>query len=127
MDAAPALASGVCANRFLFSTRRFLMSVPRFLAKWLRGGGRRRRMAARQSARPRLCVEALDNRLLLSANYLQTNLVSDLPGLAQLLDPTLKNPWGISLAPSAGAFWVSSNGGGVSELYLGDVNGNPLS
>jgi uncharacterized protein (TIGR03118 family) len=53
--------------------------------------------------------------------------VSDLPGLARLLDPTLKNPWGISLSPNGGAFWVSSNGGGVSELYLGDVNGNPLS
>src|SRR5262249_14190953 len=47
--------------------------------------------------------------------------------LARLLDPTLKNPWGMSLAPSSGAFWVSSNGGGVSELYLGDVNGNPIS
>jgi uncharacterized protein (TIGR03118 family) len=63
----------------------------------------------------------------MSANFLQTNLVSDLPGLARLVDPTLHNAWGISLSPNGWAFWVSSNGGGVSELYLGDVNGNPLS
>ena len=55
------------------------------------------------------------------ADFIQTNLVSDLPGLAQVLDPTLKNPWGISLSPNGGAFWVSSNGGGLSELYLARV------
>src|SRR5207247_4084845 len=60
------------------------------------------------------------------ANFLQTNLVSDLPGVAQIQDPTLVNPWGISLAPSSGAFWVSATGTGLSELYLGDVNGGPV-
>ena len=30
-------------------------------------------------------------------NFLQTNLVSDLPGLAKITDPDLVNPWGISL------------------------------
>jgi uncharacterized protein (TIGR03118 family) len=74
-----------------------------------------------------LAVEALEDRYLMSANFLQTNLVSDLPGLARLLDPTLKNAGGISLSPNGGAFWVSSNGTGVSELYLGDLNGNPIS
>jgi uncharacterized protein (TIGR03118 family) len=72
-------------------------------------------------------VEALEERSLMSANFLQTNLASDLPGLAQLQDPTLKNAWGISLSPNGGAFWISSNGGGVSELYLGDLNGNSIS
>src|SRR5260221_349731 len=81
---------------------------------------------ARQPARPRLALEALEDRSLMSANFLQTNLASDLPGLAQFQDPTLKNAWGISLSPNGGAFWVSSNGGGVSELYLGDLNGNPI-
>jgi len=27
--------------------------------------------------------------------YLQTNLVSDIPGIAQSTDPNLKNPWGV--------------------------------
>jgi len=30
------------------------------------------------------------------AQYTQTNLVSDIPGLATITDPTLLNPWGIS-------------------------------
>jgi uncharacterized protein (TIGR03118 family) len=47
---------------------------------------------------------------------LQTNLVSDLPGVAQFQDPNLVNPWGIS--ESAGSpFWVSDNNAGVSTLY----------
>ena len=35
----------------------------------------------------RLRVEALEDRCLLDGNVLQTNLVSDLPGVAQTLDP----------------------------------------
>ncbi|HEV3005711.1 MAG TPA: TIGR03118 family protein [Pirellulales bacterium] len=58
--------------------------------------------------------------------FQQINLVSDQAGVAQNLDPTLVNAWGISAAPNSGAFWVSSNGGGLSELYLGDVNGSAL-
>ncbi len=44
-----------------------------------------------------------------------TKLVSDLPG-AQITDPNLVNPWGIS-ASGAGPFWVSNNGTGTSTLY----------
>ena len=29
--------------------------------------------------------------------YFQSNLVSDIPGLAVITDPNLVNPWGISL------------------------------
>ena len=46
-------------------------------------------------------------------DYRQTNLVSDIPGLAAHTDPNLVNPWGIS--ESAGSpFWISDNGTGVS-------------
>src|SRR5262249_25088951 len=75
---------------------------------------------------PRLSVERLDERSLPSANFLQTNLVSDLPGLAQIVDNTLHGAQGISLSPNGGAFWVSSTGGNVSELYLGDIDGVPI-
>src|SRR4051794_4941482 len=47
-----------------------------------------------------------------------TNLVTDdqAANPAQITDPFLKNPWGIS--HSAGSpFWVSDNGTGVSTLY----------
>ena len=50
--------------------------------------------------------------------FSQTNLVSDIPGLAQTLDPQLLNPWGISFTPTS-PFWVSDAGTGVSTLYNG--------
>jgi uncharacterized protein (TIGR03118 family) len=50
------------------------------------------------------------------AAFLQTNLVSDIPGLANNLDPNLKNPWGISFSPTS-PFWVSDQVTGVATLY----------
>jgi uncharacterized protein (TIGR03118 family) len=47
---------------------------------------------------------------------LQTNLVSDLPGVADLTDPNLVNPWGIS-ENTASPFWLSDNNAGLSTLY----------
>jgi uncharacterized protein (TIGR03118 family) len=61
-------------------------------------------------------VEALEDRRLLAGNVLQTNLVSDLPGVAQTLDPQLVNPWGISES-SGSPFWISDNNSGLSTLY----------
>ncbi len=47
---------------------------------------------------------------------LQTNLVSDLPGVADVTDPNLVNPWGIS--ESGGSpFWIADNNSGLSTLY----------
>src|SRR5262245_40636663 len=40
--------------------------------------------------------------------------------------PTLVNAWGIALNP-AGPFWISSQGQDLSEVYVGDVNGSPIS
>jgi uncharacterized protein (TIGR03118 family) len=51
-----------------------------------------------------------------AAAYLQTDLVSDIPGLATITDPNLVNPWGISHGPST-PFWVSDQGTGVATLY----------
>src|SRR6185437_9244108 len=62
-----------------------------------------------------------------SSGYLQLNLVSDQAGDGLIVDPNLVNPWGISLPPSAGAFWVSDNGADVATLYMGDVAGSPFS
>jgi uncharacterized protein (TIGR03118 family) len=51
-------------------------------------------------------------------DFIQTNLVSDIPGEAALTDPNLVNPWGIAASPSS-PFWISDNGTGVSTLYTG--------
>ncbi len=55
---------------------------------------------------------------------LQTNLVSDLPGVAAVADPNLVNPWGISES-AASPFWISDNGAGVSTLYSVPGTGSP--
>jgi uncharacterized protein (TIGR03118 family) len=58
-----------------------------------------------------------DNRAVASQpGYVQTNLVSDIPGLAQLTDPNLRNPWGMSFSDT-GLFSVSDTKANVSTLY----------
>jgi uncharacterized protein (TIGR03118 family) len=54
-----------------------------------------------------------------------TNLVTDDQSVnsAQITDPFLKNPWGISHSAGS-AFWVSDNGTGVSTLYTVDPTTN---
>jgi uncharacterized protein (TIGR03118 family) len=52
--------------------------------------------------------------------YFQQNLVSDLPGVADRIDPNLVNPWGIAFGPTT-PFWIADNHTGVSTVY--DSNG----
>ena len=47
---------------------------------------------------------------------LQTNLVSDLAGVAAVQDPNLVNSWGISES-SGSPFWISDNNAAVATLY----------
>jgi uncharacterized protein (TIGR03118 family) len=56
--------------------------------------------------------------------YLQTNLVSDLAGMAAHTDSNLVNPWGIASSTNS-PFWVADNHTGVSTLY--DASGTPSS
>ena len=59
-------------------------------------------------------------------NYAQTNLVSDENDpdyMAQRLDATLVNPWGIAVNPN-GPIWIASEGSGMSQVY--DKMGNQL-
>jgi uncharacterized protein (TIGR03118 family) len=58
------------------------------------------------------------NALTTPLGYSQTNLVSDIPGLAANTDPNLKNPWGISFGATS-PFWVSDNATGLATLYNG--------
>ncbi len=51
-------------------------------------------------------------------SYIQTNLVSDLAGVAEHQDTDLVNPWGIVAGPTT-PFWISDNGTGLSTLYNG--------
>jgi uncharacterized protein (TIGR03118 family) len=51
------------------------------------------------------------------ADFIQTNLVSDLAGLnTTIIDPELHNPWGISHSATS-PFWVSNQGTSTATLY----------
>jgi uncharacterized protein (TIGR03118 family) len=65
------------------------------------------------------------------ADFTQTNLVSNIPGLATITDPQLKNPWGVSHRLTS-PFWVSNQGTSTATLYavtdkttVSKVNINP--
>jgi uncharacterized protein (TIGR03118 family) len=49
-------------------------------------------------------------------HLVQTNLVSDIPGLATITDPQLINPWGVSHSPTS-PFWVSNQVTSTATLY----------
>lgn len=53
---------------------------------------------------------------VVASPYDQTNLVSDVNGLAQITDPNLHNPWGVSFSPTS-PFWVSNQGTNTAELF----------
>jgi uncharacterized protein (TIGR03118 family) len=61
--------------------------------------------------------------------YIPHELVSDLPGVADHLDPNLSNPWGITYSPT-GPFWIADNHTGVATVYDDKgralPQGNPL-
>src|SRR5579872_1749485 len=58
-------------------------------------------------------------------HYKQTNLISDIPGMAAATDPNLVNPWGISRS-SGSPWWISDNGPGLATLYTGTGTAIPL-
>jgi uncharacterized protein (TIGR03118 family) len=62
-------------------------------------------------------------------SFVQTNLISDMPNMARVQDPNLKNPWGISHGPTT-PWRVSDNNAGVATAYDGkgtpSPSGNPL-
>ena len=62
------------------------------------------------------CLSAID--VGAGTRYTQTNLVSDLPGVATHVDVNLINPWGIASSASS-PIWVAANGTGLSTLYNG--------
>src|SRR6201984_1088242 len=68
-------------------------------------------------------VVCMGGKLAIAQAYQQTNLVSDIQGLAQnppngQPDTQLLNPWGLIASPTS-PWWVSDNNGGVATLYNG--------
>ena len=78
------------------------------------------------SARKSLSIFALSLFLLPAVtqaqHYKQTNLVSDVQGMAPVMDPNLKNPWGLTRSSTTptrpgSPFWIGNNNSGTSSLY----------
>src|SRR6266852_9019450 len=99
------------------------------MIRWIRNlrqAGRRR--PSIRSLKSRLEVEGLEDRCLLSAfvntGFRQTNLVSDIAGVAPVTDANLVNPWGMASSPT-GPLWIADNHTGVSTLYA--ISGEPPS
>jgi uncharacterized protein (TIGR03118 family) len=59
---------------------------------------------------------ALAPRMNAATVYVQHNLVSDIPLLADFTDPNLVNPWGISFSATS-PFWLCDAGTGLSTVY----------
>src|SRR5262245_60176069 len=85
-------------------------------------------MPTHTGRRRRLTLECLDPRCLPSAGnaFLQTNLVSDQPGIAAHTDPNLVNAWGLAVSNPGPTFWVSDNHSDKASVYSGDVRGSPF-
>jgi uncharacterized protein (TIGR03118 family) len=81
------------------------------------------RNARRRLRQSRPALEDLEGRLLMAVNFTQTNLVSDIPGMAQRTDPNLVNPWGMTLGTNSG-LWVADNHADKATTY--DGTGQPL-
>lgn len=71
-----------------------------------------------------LAANASASSSIANSAYRQTNLVSDIPGLALHTDPNLRNPWGTSTGPGL-PIWASDNHTGVTTLYDGQGNPQP--
>ncbi len=82
-------------------------------------------MAGRRVGRRRRCHGGGDtgrNGGSDPGQYEQTNLISDIAGVALITDPNLVNPWG-QAASATSPLWVADNGSDVSTLYSGGVTG----
>jgi uncharacterized protein (TIGR03118 family) len=64
----------------------------------------------------KLCLFVFVVSLSAQNNYFVHNLVSDVAGMADHVDPNLVNPWGNAFSATS-PFWIGNNGTGTSTLY----------
>jgi uncharacterized protein (TIGR03118 family) len=59
------------------------------------------------------CVMLSATAMAQTTTYVQTNIISDMPGTASVTDPTMINPWGVSVGP---AIWIDAAGSGLVKV-----------
>ena len=79
---------------------------------------KKRTLCSRPFAVASLAIGALTLSALQTQgqDFHQTNLVSDIDGLAKITDPQLVNPWGVSHSLTS-PFWTSNQGTNTATLY----------
>ena len=77
----------------------------------------------RKSIRGAITAAALFTPAMFGAtNFIQTNLIADVDGVAPVTDPNMVGTWGISVS-AASPFWVSNAGNGTSTVFtVSDAN-----
>ena len=85
----------------------------------------RRQKPARSAKLRRSAIQSLEERRVLSVDYLQFALVSDQTN-ALLQDANLVDPWGLGVSGVGGNLWVANQATGAATSYSGDFNGQPL-
>jgi uncharacterized protein (TIGR03118 family) len=73
-------------------------------------------LRARVGGLAALALASVGLPLPAGAQYAQTNLVSNIPGLASITDPRLVNPWGLARTGTS-PFWTSNQSTNSSTLY----------
>src|SRR4029077_20647633 len=71
-----------------------------------------------------LAASASASSPVASSAYRQTNLVSDVPGLALHTDPKPRDSWGTAPGPAL-PIWVAYNHAGAATLYDGQGHPQP--
>lgn len=59
------------------------------------------------------CIVPTVTALAQTTTYVETNIISDVAGTASVTDPTLINPWGVSVGP---AIWIDAAGSGLAKV-----------
>jgi uncharacterized protein (TIGR03118 family) len=68
-----------------------------------------------------LVLAALKTDVKAGEVYVQSNLVSDMPGIAQATDPNLKDAWGLSFSKSS-PFWISAQAGNINGMSYSTID-----
>ncbi len=86
------------------------------MRSWIDRSCRARRTPRPRPNRCRPMLESLEDRTVPSTGFVETPLVSNIPGLAPNTDRELINPWGFFETPT-GQFRVAANGSGQGILF----------
>jgi uncharacterized protein (TIGR03118 family) len=127
-DDAPALPSAAHADRGDDADAAALEPARAAYAQADRDA-RSRGLPSLYDAEPREQAQGAGKRFDGFPGVRQSNLVASSAAFKpQILEPAMKNAWGIAIRPAGfgGHFWVGAAGSGKSIQYAGDVGGTPL-